>query len=471
MRRRWWIGAGVVVALMALVGGLFGYLRFRFGQIHQVNVPGLARSKVMAPVNILLVGNNSRCVLNGSQKSSFGSCSQVGGGRSDVTMVLHLDPSRHTASILSLPRDLWLPIPGTHRAIRVDDALNVGPGRLVKTVEADLGIKINHYVELNFDSFQQVVNALGGINMYFPAPVTDAYSGLNVRSTGCRHLNGFQALQVVRARHMYYYQGGSWHYDGLGDLSRIQRDHEFLRVLATEVLRQGFANPLKANAILGVIAPKLQVDSTFTLSTMLNLVTSYRNMNPASIPTATLPIRFANNFVYQGAAYGDVVMPIEPEDQRALNAYLHAGVAMSQLPTASSISVRVVNGSGLYMQASQTASALSALGFRISGVGDTTIASTPAEAIIWYSPGNQPAAERLLADLGGEVTMGLAPPGSPPLTLITGTHMSVAGAQAATRHRVATPASPVAPVMPARTALPSYDPTSCPAGVTASPMP
>ena len=59
-------------------------------------------------------------------------------------------------------------------------------------------------MELNFDSFQGVVNALGGIKMYFPEPVFDAYSGLNVPTAGCRQLNGFQALEVVRARHLVY---------------------------------------------------------------------------------------------------------------------------------------------------------------------------------------------------------------------------------------------------------------------------
>jgi len=74
----------------------------------------------------------------------------------------------------------------------------------VAAVQEDLGIPINHYVELNFDTFANVVNALGGVKMYFPEPVYDAYSGLNVQTPGCLTLNGFQALQVVRARHLQY---------------------------------------------------------------------------------------------------------------------------------------------------------------------------------------------------------------------------------------------------------------------------
>jgi LCP family protein required for cell wall assembly len=74
----------------------------------------------------------------------------------------------------------------------------------VAAIQEDFGIPIQHYVELNFDSFASVVNALGGINMYFPEPVYDPESDLDVTTVGCHHLNGFHALQVVRARHLVH---------------------------------------------------------------------------------------------------------------------------------------------------------------------------------------------------------------------------------------------------------------------------
>ena len=123
---------------------------------------------------------------------------------SDVVMILHLDPNKKTAAILSIPRDLFVPNARATGANKIDAALVEGPQQLVSAIEEDFGIPIHHYVELNFDSFQGVVNALGGIKMYFPEPVFDAYSGLNVPTPGCHHLNGFQALEVVRARHLQY---------------------------------------------------------------------------------------------------------------------------------------------------------------------------------------------------------------------------------------------------------------------------
>ena len=194
------------------------------------------------PENILLVGNNSRCALNGQQSSVYGSCSQVGGARSDVTMVIHLNPANGSAYLLSIPRDLFVPIanfsstyPGRLDHAKIDASLNVSPDNLVQTVEEDLGIPINHFVELDFDTFQQVVNDLGGVNMYFPTEVKDTYASFGEFKTGCVYLNGTQALGLVRSRHMYYLQNGQWVYDGLGDIGRIRRTHEFLRVLASQV--------------------------------------------------------------------------------------------------------------------------------------------------------------------------------------------------------------------------------------------
>jgi LCP family protein required for cell wall assembly len=154
--------------------------------------------------NILMVGSTSRCAL-AVQSQAFGICSEgVNGVNSDVVMILHLNPSTHSVSILSIPRDLFVPNARKEGANKIDAALYEGPSQLVDAIQEDFGIPIQHTVELNFDSFMNVVNTLGGIKMYFPEPVYDAYSGLNIQTTGCIALNGTQALQVVRARHLQY---------------------------------------------------------------------------------------------------------------------------------------------------------------------------------------------------------------------------------------------------------------------------
>ena len=121
-----------------------------------------------------MVGSTSRCALK-VQNPAYGLCSQgVNGVNSDVVMILHLNPANNSVSILSIPRDLFVPNARTDGANKIDAALAEGPSQLVDAIEEDFGIPIQHYVELNFDTFANVVDALGGINMYFPEPVYDA---------------------------------------------------------------------------------------------------------------------------------------------------------------------------------------------------------------------------------------------------------------------------------------------------------
>ena len=150
---------------------------------------------------------------------------------------------------------------------------------------------------LNFDTFANVVNALGGVKMYFPEPVYDAYSGLKQLTPGCVPLDGFHALQVVRARHLQYKGPGIttdlpeyWPSENLSDLARIRRDHEFLRVLATAVAKQGLSDPITDEQLVGRVAPQLEVDRQFSTSDMVNLVLNFHSVNVDSRPQLTLPV-------------------------------------------------------------------------------------------------------------------------------------------------------------------------------------
>ena len=199
-----WIGGAIGLVIVLLVGAVAGYGWYLNHEIHRIDLKNLTSAPVRGEdagtENILMIGSTDRCALK-VQNPAFGICSQgVNGVNSDVVMILHLNPASHSVSILSIPRDLFVPNARKEGANKIDAALYEGPDQLIAAVEEDFGIPIQHFVELNFDSFMNVVNALGGIKMYFPEPVYDAYSGLNIQTTGCLALNGTQALQVVRAR-------------------------------------------------------------------------------------------------------------------------------------------------------------------------------------------------------------------------------------------------------------------------------
>ena len=441
MKRRARIAFKVLVVLVAVVvlagGGFALYGQILLDRVHRVVIKSEAPQKSGQPINVLLIGNNTRTGLSPAEAKAFGTASQVGGGRADVAMIAHFDPKTKQVTLLSIPRDLFMPIPGTTRLQRVDAALNPtaktggkeNPDQLVRTIEYDLGIPIQHYVELNFDTFQGVVNALGGIRMYFPMPVRDRESGLNVTTVGCRTLNGYQALQVVRARHLdYRTPQGVWVRDPLGDLSRTRRDHIFLKVLAEQVKSRGLSNPVQDLKLLQSVYPYLTLDSAFSESELLSLVLTYRHSDPATAPTGTLPVAFEGGntgYVYAGANFGSIVFPQEPADSQLIDQLTGLG-APSIAP--SKIRIAVVNGSHSPNLAGQTTQGLKALGYQASLAGSATPSGNPAESLIFYTPGNIAKAEVLRASLGGSVMMGEIPSTGygTPIELLVGDQLTTA---------------------------------------------
>jgi LCP family protein required for cell wall assembly len=474
--------------VVVVAGAAFGYVTYRNHQIQHVVVNGLKAVPPSGVENIVLVGSTSRCALK-QQSSAFGLCSQgVTGVNSDVVMILHLNPKKGTASILSIPRDLFVPNARTTGPNKIDAALVQGPERLVAAIQEDFGIPIQHYVELNFDSFQGIVNSLGGIKMYFPMPLYDAESSLNIPTAGCHLLNGFQALAVVRARHLQYKPPGvktsnprDWPQDPESDLSRIRRDHEFLRVLATAVSARGLSNPVTDNDLLGSLAPQLQVDTSFSLGDMLGTVLAFHGVNPNAAPEQTLPVMVdADNYVAGGYDYGSVELTSQPQDLQVVDNFL--GVSADRdtmtgrpLPAAPTITVSVLNGTGITGQAAATASSLSSLGLDVVSTGDAPPVGAVSETTVTYSAGHEAAAERLAHDLSGSVAMGLgATTGGADVTVVTGTDFSVltpstsaatSGTSGAATPPAASTASTdsaiLAPPTPPSQKLAPFDPRSC----------
>jgi LCP family protein required for cell wall assembly len=394
---------------------------------------------------ILLIGSTSRCALNGQQTSAFGSCSGppsattgVTGVNSDVIMLLHTDPNTHRVSILSIPRDLVLYNVRDENFHKIDAALANDPGTLVQVIEQDFGIPINHYVELNFDTFQNIVNTLGGVKVYFPDRVYDDQSGLNITTPGCVALNGFQALALVRARHMNYWVNGVEEYDGSGDLGRIVRDHEFLRILASTVASKGIDNIFQDNDLLKAILPDLTIDSTFSIGEMADLILDFHAINPNTAPETTMPnIEDHVDYMYEGYDYGSVVLPAYPQDQEAIDDWLGNSQPPGASVSPSSFSLAVDDGTGDSATATTTATQLGNLGFHVvDSTGSWPSVGPLSETIVEYTPGHLADAERVAQSLSGIVTMAQAPTSAiagsdlpestgADVTLITGTNFSV----------------------------------------------
>jgi LCP family protein required for cell wall assembly len=485
LRRAGLAGVLVVVVLGGSVAALAGYARYEFDKLHKdvfrnLTAPAPGSGPVTSE-NILIVGNNTRI---GQTEGFFGTVAEDGGARSDVTMVLHLDPATRSAALLSIPRDLFVPLPkgsisGLHG--KIDAALNDGPDNLVNAVSSELGIPINHYLELDFDGFQNVVNAIGGIPMDFPMLVRDSLSGLNITHTGCQMLNGAQALAVVRARHLQYYSDGQWLSDPLSDLSRIRRDQLFLRDLVDTIKAEGLNNPLTAERVLNSITNDITIDSGFSESDLLKLGSEYRNINPATVPGLTLPITTVNNY----NPFGDVDFPSEPQDQQVIDQFLGSGSP----PVVPGQRIEVQNVSGSYGQGLAVDDGLKAAGFTVASFTSGPTVTAPSESVIEYAPGQLAAAQGLLGRLAGAVVMYPDPALSPgTLRLQVGSVLTVAappsppvatspaGTAAApatsTSSSPSTSPSPQVPTPGGQSTTPSvfptqpWDPIACPPGQT-----
>ncbi len=518
-RKRRWLKRTLIISLaviVLLVGAAAGYAWYLNHEVHRITVkgltPGQTTGKLANTENILMVGSTTRCGLK-KQTAAYGLCTEgVTGVNSDVVMVLHLDASSGSVSILSLPRDLFIPnARSTTGAYKIDAALAEGPTQLVAAVEEDFGIPIQHYVELTFDSFAAVVTDLGGITMTFPDELFDRYSGLHVLSTGCHHLNGVQALQVVRARHLQYWVSGypktypyTWPQEAESDLARIVRDHEFLRVLATKVAKRGLGNPATDFSLMSSLAPHLTVDKGFSLTDMVDLVRTFHSVNIDKAPATTLPVDVDTfgTYVYQGESMGDVEFPAEPADHSAVDTFLGLSdgdntMTGKPLPAAATVTVSVLNGTGATGQATTTSTALNKLGFHTLGVGDTTSVGSYRETTVTYAhqtPADVAAAQLVADSLSGQVILdyGKTADGAE-VTVTTGTDFSVDAAlpgQSAPAHPTTThpsttpttststtpttaaaaPSQPAAvtgftPTTPAQNGLTSYDPRACASGV------
>lgn len=439
----------LVACCLLAVGGGFAYVKLRFGQVRHVQVAGITSQAPSGPMNVLVVGSDTRAGLTSGQQQHYGNTQNAGGQRSDVIIIVHVDPATKQASMLSIPRDTYVKIAGTDHSDKINSAFNNGAAQLVQTIQNDFAIPINHYVEVNFDGFQGVVNAVGGINVYFPYPARDAETGLNVTQAGCTHLDGAAALALARSRYYEYYENGMWNTDGTSDLGRIKRQHTFLRILMAKAISAGIRNPITANSIVGSMVHDVTIDQTLSAGDIVKLVLAMRSITPSQVDASTLPTTATT---INGVSDQQVQ---QPQAQQMIQRFLGQGQPGSAAPSVSpsSVSVEVLNGSGVAGQAGSAASALKGAGFKVGGSGDAS-SFTNSSSQVLYPPGKQAEAQLVQSYVGGgaSVQQDSSLSGSD-VTLVTGS--SFTGIKAGANSTQAAPAAP------APEPYPSFDPRAC----------
>jgi LCP family protein required for cell wall assembly len=401
MRRRLLVGCSLLlVFLVVATTAGYGYVHYRFGQIRSVKVPGLHKSSSGRPFNLLVVGSDSREGLEDEDGSRYGN---VGGQRNDTTLVVRVEPAGKRISMLSIPRDLVVPIAGAGEN-RINAALTGGPGQLVTTIEQNFGFPIHHYVLIDFDGFRAIVDALGGIDVRFPYPSRDLKSGLNVRDAGCRHLNGRGALSLARSRYFAYQVDGVWRSDPWADLGRIRRQQAFLQALVKAALEKGLTNPVRANAFVGSLVHEVTKDSALRVNDVMRTGAAFRSFSPSKLATYTLPVTVSTDH-----PLGDVLLLKQPDAEGVVDRFL--GRATAPAPAATqgaaapaSTQVSVLNALGTPGLAATTATKLRRSGYRIAGVGNAPSADL-ARSQISYAPSRLADAKALASTLVGGASL------------------------------------------------------------------
>jgi LCP family protein required for cell wall assembly len=246
--RRWGRRIGVVLlVLVVLLVGLGVWVDSRLTRVEAL--PDYQGRPAATPgADWLVVGSDSRQGLDEQRRRQLGT-GQAAGRRADTMMLLHIPRGTGKPTLVSLPRDSYVPIPG-HGRNKLNAAFAFGgPPLLARTVEQVTGIRLDRYMEVGFDGFASVVDAVGGVQICPKTAMRDPMAGLNVKA-GCQLASSKKALAYVRARH-----------SGRGDLDRVQRQQEFLGSLVDKVTSPGvLLNPFKSISLLRTGTDAVAVD-------------------------------------------------------------------------------------------------------------------------------------------------------------------------------------------------------------------
>ncbi|HEV2760418.1 MAG TPA: LCP family protein [Acidimicrobiales bacterium] len=411
-RRRFLIAFTAFTAFCTFSVGLgYVYVQRKLDQIERLKLPALGADD--GPVmNVLLVGSDSRANLEGSVAAGFGK-DEVEGQRSDTVMILHIDPRAQKAAIVSVPRDLYVPIAGTNFSDRVNAAFALGgPDQLIATVQQAFAITIHHYVQVDFIGFKDIVDTVGGVEMYIPYQVRDSGSGLDLPA-GCKVLDGQQGLSWVRSRSMEFLINGTWQADGRGDLGRIERQQDFIRRMMKKAVGSGLSNPLQLNRLIGIGVKDVTFDSGLSTKDITALGRRFSSLDPDRVALSTFPTSPAD-------IDGKSVLKLQMAQAQPMIDVLNGRGDIDTTPSTvagtgpttsapgpsgparpgtktSDVKVRVLNGVGTPGAAAKAATTLTASGYAVAEKGDSP--SLAPKTTITYASGQLAKAQLLQSAL------------------------------------------------------------------------
>ena len=395
--RRGLVALGIVVAgALAVTGIGAAWGLWSFSRINRVDLE-LAQAEQSEPRNFLVVGSDSREDIDPGDPDAGGMLGEgaPAGQRADSLMIARVDPQDQRVDLLSVPRDLWVPISPGGEEQRINTAYSNSAQAVVDTVQDALDIPIHHFVEVDFLGFRKLVDALGGVPMYFEHPVRDANSGLAIPERGCRVLDGFQALAFARARHLEWSDGVQWHTDPTGDLGRATRQQLLTRAALHRSQDLGLNDIGRLRRLVDASLDSVTLDGSLGAGDLLALGNQLSDMPPDRMQTHGLPV--VEHRTDGGAA---VVLLDETAAQPLLQIFRGdtsaAPVTTTTVPPPSpdEVTVEVYNGSGVDGEARRVSYVLSEGDFDL---GPVDSAATQAHTTVAHPPGASAMAELVAA--------------------------------------------------------------------------
>ncbi len=415
-----WIAIVTSVSVLGVAGAGYALVRHYDGRIDRIAgvLPGGTNRPAAAPrdaENFLLVGSDSRGDLKAGVGVQGTGKNFVQGQRADTVILAHLYGGRsQQAQLISFPRDSYVSIPSHVNPVdgkvvpaqmgKLNRSFQIGgPSLLIETVEELSQVRVDHYVQIDFEGFKGMVDKLGGIDVCLPKAAKEKDSGIDLPA-GRSHVGGDQALAFVRQRKKL----------PNGDLDRIARQQQFVGAVIRKVLSAGtLANPLRLNGFLNVATSSLQVDDQLEVSDLRDLALRFRSFNAGGVSFATVPVTSINGSKRNAAGLLESVVLLDDAKGEQLFQAVRDDVppgAPAPTPKASAaaaltvpparVRVEVLNGAGVAGLGRRAATDLREAGFAVLGTpgNEGTGATT---TIVRYGSDRADSARTLAAAVPG----------------------------------------------------------------------
>ena len=438
------LAAGVVLVLFCMLGAsVAGYALVKYNSIDRVDNLDLPSAAKGEPENFLIVAPDIR-----EGHTSF---------NTDTIMVLRIDPSSDRLALTSFPRDLMVTVADTGETGMINAVYNrpdgTGPENLINTLRQNYSVTINHFIEVRFESFRQVVDSVGGVSMWFETAARDNGSGFYNEELGCVNLDGEQALDFVRSRKLDIMTDDGWEHDPKSDEHRVLRQQIFIQRAMAKVLADVKSNPVRLGELINIGVSNVTLDPNLGFGDIRDLGEHFKDFDPAKLETYPLPTlpwsEDENRLVID-----------EATAEQVLNVF--RGLPPGEIGPGL-VDVTVLNGTHadpaqeVDNLASDVSSALQQVGFNVGAPDDAD--TFYAQTTIQHAPGQELYARRVAQ----HITSPTAIPSEVNTDLAPGQVVVIAGLDFTTVHDQPTPveAMPVPPGQtPVETTVPADDSTS-----------